>query len=110
MIAEYGAFHYSMVPVPVYDSCKSATFLEILYQVRPVAIVTDSNERAKHIMSLYHSEELHSIIITSENIHPETEAFARDKDLKLYPFTEIEVRRNKKLSIFFDYQIFTCSV
>lgn len=112
LIAEFGCYHYSMVPVPIYDSFKGSIVLEILNQsttvvsivfkwikcfvffcfipVEPGVIVTDSNERAKKLIRICRSF-LHTIIITSENIHPETLTYGKKMNIKLYPFTEIEV-------------------
>lgn len=59
--------------------------------VEPSVIVTDSNERAKYLMNIFGNKFLHSIIITSENIHPETLIYGKSINVKLYPFTEIEV-------------------
>lgn len=57
----------------------------------PHVIVTDSNERAKQLMNTGLTKSLHSIVITSENIHQETEDYAKSRNVKLYPFTEVEV-------------------
>ncbi|KAH9528423.1 hypothetical protein DERF_002372 [Dermatophagoides farinae] len=89
LIAEFGCYHYSMVPVPIYDSFKGSIVLEILNQIEPGVIVTDSNERAKKLIRICRSF-LHTIIITSENIHPETLTYGKKMNIKLYPFTEIE--------------------
>lgn len=43
-------------------------------------------------MSIGRTKSLHSIIITSENIHQETLTYGISKNIKLYPFTEIEVQ------------------
>ncbi len=68
--------------------------LMIVCTVDPGVIVTDSNERAKQLMSIGRTQSLHSIIITSENIHQETLSYASSKGLQLYPFTEVEVTKN----------------
>lgn len=109
-----------MVAVPVYDTFKASFVIEILQESkyryflpqngykRPLTnihcnepvdacvIVTDSNERAKQLINIGRTQSLHSIIITSENIHPETQAYAKNKGIKLYPFTEVEVRQIRK--------------
>lgn len=110
-----------MVAVPVYDTFKASFVIEILqeskYQyffaqktalkkpltnthcnelVDACVIVTDSNERAKQLINIGRTQSLHSIIITSENIHPETQAYAKNKGIKLYPFTEVEVRQIRR--------------
>ncbi|XP_017492543.1 PREDICTED: long-chain-fatty-acid--CoA ligase 1-like [Rhagoletis zephyria] len=90
LIAEFGCYHYSIVVVPVYDTFKASLVLEILQEIDPGVIVTDSNERAKQLMSIGRTQSLHSIIITSENIHQETLSYASSKGLQLYPFTEVE--------------------
>ena len=62
-----------------------------IYIVDVTIIVTDSNERAKQLMNIGLIKSLRSIIITSENIHSETEIYAKNRNVKLYPFTEVEV-------------------
>lgn len=59
--------------------------------VDPEVIVMDSNERTKQLMMMWPSETLKFIVITSENIHPDTLACAKTRNVKLYPFTEVEV-------------------
>lgn len=70
----------------------------LFLKVDPGVIVTDSNERAKQLMNIGRTPSLHSIIITSENIHQETLTYASSKGLQLYPFTEVEVILQSELS------------
>lgn len=83
-----------MVAVPIYDTFKVPIVIDVLQEVDPHVIVTDSNERAKQLMNIGLTKSLHSIIITSENIHPETEAYAKSRNVKLYPFTVVEVQQH----------------
>ena len=68
----------------------NVSFFFCFIPVEPGVIVTDSNERAKKLIRICRSF-LHTIIITSENIHPETLTYGKKMNIKLYPFTEIEV-------------------